>query len=157
MFDAFMGAFDWKQRYVKLYGKSVALPRLTAWAGAYAYTYSGIENLPLAWGAALDSLHDEYGFSGVLANLYRGGKDHVGWHSDDEMEDDAIISLSAGATRKFSIRNKLTKETRDFMLGDGDLFIMSRGMQADWEHYVRKTSKDVGPRINLTFRGIKNV
>src|SRR4051812_6372059 len=45
----------WRQEAVRLFGRPVALPRLTAWYGdaGTGYTYSGIENAPLPWTPAL--------------------------------------------------------------------------------------------------------
>jgi alkylated DNA repair dioxygenase AlkB len=37
-------------------------------------------------------------------------------------------------------------------LGEGDLLLMSAESQSDYAHAVPKTSKAVGPRMNLTFR-----
>ena len=45
----------WRQECIKLYGKPVDVPRLTAWYGeeGTAYTYSGIVNEPQPWTPAL--------------------------------------------------------------------------------------------------------
>lgn len=45
----------WQQEVIRLYGKSVPLPRLTAWYGdpGTAYTYSGITMQPLPWTTAV--------------------------------------------------------------------------------------------------------
>ena len=43
--------FVWQQRSIKLYGRTIAVPRLTAWYGdtGATYIYSGITETPLAW------------------------------------------------------------------------------------------------------------
>src|SRR3954471_7527529 len=42
---------EWRQETIKLFGKEIDVPRLTAWYGdeGTRYTYSGIENVPLPW------------------------------------------------------------------------------------------------------------
>ncbi len=40
-------------------------------------------------------------------------------------------------------------------LKNGSLLVMGGRSQHDWKHSVPKTKKDVGPRINLTFRLIR--
>lgn len=46
-------------------------------------------------------------FNSLLCNLYRDGRDSIGWHSDDEAslgDGPTIASLSLGDTRVFSLR-----------------------------------------------------
>jgi alkylated DNA repair dioxygenase AlkB len=90
-----------------------------------------------------------------LLNLYRSGADSVGWHADNERGMGNVIgSLSLGATRAFPIRHERTRETRTFQAGNGTLIIMAGTMQQFWKHEVPKITKNVGERINLTFRMI---
>ena len=52
-------------------------------------------------------------FNAVLLNLYRDGRDGMGWHADDEAElgrDPVIASVSLGATRRFCLRHRQTQE-----------------------------------------------
>ena len=146
-----------------IFGKVTPLPRLTAWYGdeGAGYEYSGIRNEPLEWTAELARLRDEAGeaagvsFNSVLLNLYRDGSDSVSWHSDDEPElgqDPTIASVSLGATRRFKLRHKATRETVVRDLEDGSLLLMSGNSQRLWEHCITKTRRPVGKRINLTFR-----
>jgi len=81
----------------------------------------------------------------------------MGWHSDDEKELDAhapIASLSLGATRKFSFKNRADKSTISLFLENGSLLIMRAPTQEFWQHSLLKTKKNTGLRINLTFRKI---
>jgi alkylated DNA repair dioxygenase AlkB len=138
-------------------------PRLIASCGdpGITYRYSGVDNIALPWTRTLleiksrvESVLGEYNF--CLLNLYRDGKDSMGWHADDEREmGDIIGSLSLGATRKFRIRHNESRETRTFLLGHGSLLIMAGAMQQFWQHSVPKTKLPVGERINLTFRQVK--
>lgn len=95
-------------------------------------------------------------FNAVLCNFYRDGKDSVSWHSDDEASlhhtKSNIGSVSFGDTRKFVIRHLETRVKVEFELAHGDIFIMGGKFQRFWEHQVPKTSKKVGPRLNLTYR-----
>jgi alkylated DNA repair dioxygenase AlkB len=98
----------------------------------------------------------DYKFNAVLLNLYRNGQDSMGWHADNEPEIDqaCIASINIGASRKFKIRKtKDHSEKADFILTHGSLLIM-KDAQKDWQHSVPKTKKNIGPRINMTFRRI---
>jgi len=94
----------------------------------------------------------------VLANLYRDGRDCMGWHSDDEPELGArplIASLSLGATRRFALRHRRDPSRRLVLeLPAGSLLLMRGQTQARWRHALPRTARPVGPRINLTFRRI---
>lgn len=154
---------DWKQQSIRIKGQSIDLPRLTAWHGTRAYRYSGIVNTPSPWTPTLDMLRlrleQELGhtFNSALGNLYRTGKDSVGWHADDEPElgpQPVIASLSLGARRKFSFKPRLGGERVDYWLDHGDLLVMRGNTQRDWLHQVPKTQQPVGERLNLTFRKV---
>lgn len=162
---ALLSSVPWAETKIVLFGKRVLVPRLTAWYGdeGASYVYSGVRNLPLPWIGDLDRLRDlvsnEAGtrFNSVLLNRYRSGTDSVSWHSDDEPElgpTPTIASLSLGATRRFRLRNKQTRETHGLDLESGSLLLMDGESQRLWEHCVPKTKHQVGERINLTFRVI---
>uniref|UniRef100_A0A8C1Z913 AlkB homolog 3, alpha-ketoglutarate-dependent dioxygenase n=1 Tax=Cyprinus carpio TaxID=7962 RepID=A0A8C1Z913_CYPCA len=105
-------------------------------------------------------------FNSLLCNLYRDGKDSIGWHSDNEPSlgpEPIIASLSLGDTRVFSLRKQpLPEDKGDYTyveriripLTHGTLLLMEGCMQVDWQHQVAKEYHDRGPRINLTFRTI---
>ena len=156
----------WKQDYIKFFGKSHPLPRLTAWYGDrnITYTYSGIPMTPNLWNTELLEIkkkvdkYAKFNFNSVLLNYYRSGNDSVSWHSDDEKElgDQPIIgSVSFGGIRKFRLRNKKNKKLiHNIELENGSLLIMRELTQQYWEHEIPKTKKKVAERINLTFRSI---
>jgi alkylated DNA repair dioxygenase AlkB len=94
-------------------------------------------------------------FNSVLVNLYRDGNDSVSWHSDNEAingREPTIASVSLGATRRFDLRHRETKQTVRVDLEGGSLLVMSGLSQICWVHQIAKTKTAVGPRINLTFR-----
>ena len=100
-------------------------------------------------------------FNSVLLSLYRNGNDSLSWHQDDEPElgqDPVIASVSFGATRSFQFRYKPDKNVNKVSvdLTHGSLLIMKGPTQRFWMHQVPKTSKPVDPRINLTFRVIRD-
>jgi alkylated DNA repair dioxygenase AlkB len=94
----------------------------------------------------------------VLLNLYRDGKDSMGWHSDDEPElghNPVIGSLNLGATRRFRLRHRFKKGLiYQLELMAGSFLLMQGTTQHYWQHQVPKTQRPVSPRINLTFRAI---
>lgn len=156
----------WGQETFRMYGKSIPIPRLTAWYGdpGKSYTYSKIAMCPQPWTTPLAEIRAaveaESGtrFNSVLLNLYRDGRDGVAWHSDDETElgpEPVIASVSFGSTRKFQLRCKSEPGLRhELDLTHGSLLIMDGPTQRHWQHQIPKTSRTVGPRINLTFRYI---
>ncbi len=167
LFSDLYSSVKWRQDTIQFFGKKMPLPRLTAWYGdeGKSYTYSGIEQHPEAWNPVLKSIKSkieeisEVTFNSVLINLYRDGKDSVSWHSDDEPElgeNPIIASVSFGASRRFSLKHKISKDHKiDIDLPNGSLLLMKGQMQHFWQHQIAKTSKSVAPRINLTFRVIK--
>ncbi len=164
LFLALRDTTPWRQESIKLYGREIPLPRLTAWHGdgGVTYRYSGIANDPVPWTPALLEIKAAVeraagaAFNGVLLNRYRTGLDGVAWHSDDEPEfgdDPVIASVSFGAARRFQLRHKARKELRaEVTLTHGSLLVMRGPTQRHWAHQVPKTKKPVGERINLTFR-----
>jgi len=164
-FQALLQETQWRQDYLQVHGKSVPLPRLTAWYGDVGYAYSGIDMEPKPWTVTLLDIKArveavaKVSFNSVLLNLYRNGQDSVSWHSDNEPElrqYPAIASVSLGATRRFSFKHKLRKDLKPIHLElpHGSLLLMLGSTQIHWLHQVPKTTQAVNSRINLTFRTI---
>jgi alkylated DNA repair dioxygenase AlkB len=154
----------WSQDEIVMGGRRVLIPRLQAWYGDAAYGYSGLNMTPLTWTTVLLEIKNSVEllskakFNSVLLNLYRDGSDSVGWHSDDEPElgeSPVIASVSLGASRDFSLRQKKPgTECLKLPLDSGDLLLMSGQLQHNWQHQLPKTQLPVGERINLTFRQV---
>jgi alkylated DNA repair dioxygenase AlkB len=156
----------WRQETIRLHGRAIAVPRLTAWYGdeGTRYTYSGIENVPLPWTAPLlevkRAVQPPSGvvFNGVLLNRYRTGQDSVSWHGDDEPAfgaEPVIASVSFGGTRVFELKHRTRTELRASVeLTHGSLLILRGGTQANWLHRVPKIATPVAERLNLTFRQV---
>jgi alkylated DNA repair dioxygenase AlkB len=156
----------WKQDNIKLYGKTIPLPRLTSWYGdsGKSYTYSGINSKPNEWNKGLlylKSRIEEFAgvtFNSVLLNWYRNGEDYLNWHADDEKElgvNPVIASANFGETRDFLVRkNNDNSKKLVLPLKNGTLLIMRGEMQHYWQHSVPKRKKVRGSRFNLTFRHI---
>ncbi len=167
VFEQLQQSIDWCQEEIKLYGKTMPVPRLTAWFGDCGkdYAYSGIQHRAQAWTSPLlrlkTQLEDHLGssFNSVLINYYRDGNDSVGWHADDEPElgpCPLIASLSVGATRRFSLRHSGEPDLpiRHLELAGGSLLVMAGQTQHHWQHRLAKTADSIAGRINLTFRSI---
>lgn len=144
----------WAQHRRKMYDKIVADPRLIAWYGVDGmneWTEELLEikeKVELACGISFD---------GVLLNYYRDGNDSVAWHSDHLPSSgvhQAIASVTFGETRIFKVRHKTDKSFRpiEIPLNHGSFLLMGASMQEFYEHHIPKTSRQIGPRINLTFR-----
>lgn len=156
----------WETHRIRMFGRWVDSPRLSCWMGDAdaRYRYSGADFLPHPWPAVLlplrDRLQEALGtrFNSVLLNRYRSGADSMGWHSDDEPElgpQPVIASLSLGAARRFLLRRRDRPAVkREFLLAEGDLFVMAGSTQTHYQHALPKSLRVHGERINLTFRWI---
>ncbi len=162
-FSDLLENIDWRQEHAVLFGRKIAIPRLTAWYGERGYGYSGIRHEPAQLTPALVALKSmietiaRRPFNSVLINLYRDGRDSMGWHSDDEPAlgpEPEIASLSLGAARRFHLKHRTSAERVVLDLAPGSCLLMRGRCQACWRHQLPKTRKKVGPRINLTFRTI---
>jgi alkylated DNA repair dioxygenase AlkB len=156
---------EFRQNYIQLYGRK-AIPRLEAWYGDWDYPYSkGViltaTPMPAYLKAVIDRIVEAgFGsFDAVLINRYRSGQDYISPHSDDDYGDlePTIPSLTLGAARPFRLARmvgrKLDKSTMvEYLPGHGDLLVMRGRTNVEWQHWVPKTAKSVGERINLTFR-----
>ena len=165
-FNQLLDTTAWKQEGMKMYGKQIDFPRLTAWYGdeGKVYKYSGLVNVPIAFTGLLLELKQAiesktgFEFNAALLNLYRSERDSMGWHSDDEAElgiNPVIASLSFGETRNFQFKHKtVSKTTQTIQLPNNSLLLMKGQTQHHWLHQIPKSSKPAKARINITFRNI---
>lgn len=165
LFRALCAETPWNDGSYSAAGRRFSLPRLQAWfsdPGA-AYRYAGNLHNSHPWTPRLSELRERIAaltgirFNAVLANLYRDGNDHVGWHADDEADlgpAPQIASLSLGATRAFHWRPKpsTTGDAGQLALPAGTLLLMRAPFQQGWEHAVPAEPAVGAPRLNLTFR-----
>lgn len=185
LLQALLATVPWETHRIRLFGREVDSPRLSCWIGdpGATYVYSGARFEPHPWPAALHPIRTRVGaacgvaFNSVLANLYRDGRDAMGWHRDDERElgpRPVIASLSLGATRRFVLKSGVRKGPAPahragsahrgttpevharvaLELGHGSLLVMRGDTQRHYRHALLRTAKLPGPRVNLTFRRI---
>ena len=118
---------EWEQHRIKIFGKWVDCPRLSAWYGdpEALYSYSNLSLHPKAWTPTLLEVRNhlaetiERPFNSVLLNFYRNGNDSMGWHSDDEWEmglDPVIASISLGSSRMMKFRHRFDSKISDLHL-----------------------------------------
>lgn len=161
--EAALDSVRWREEHVSMYGKTHAIPRLSAWYSdsQTPYRYSGIVMRGCALPRFLDRLRAKIvactgrEFNSVLLNYYRDGRDKVGWHSDDETElgaDPCIASLSLGVPRVFRLRHKETRIVHSVLLAHGSLLLMEPPLQTHWQHCLPAVSGVSAARINLSFR-----
>jgi alkylated DNA repair dioxygenase AlkB len=156
----FIAEVPWKQTTQKLWDKEYLTPRLTCW---YGETEKIAGTLPLTPELLMIKQMVEplvgVAFNSVLLNYYRDGNDSVAWHSDKAEilgRNPVIASVSFGQVRSFDIRNKTDhKEHYSVRLEHGSFLLMKAGLQENWEHRIAKSTRPMGPRINLTFRVVK--
>lgn len=169
LFNKLVPTTPWKQNTQKMYDKTVVTPRLTAWYGDSSKMYHLGNNdfLVNEWSTELIDIKKRiekltgYTFNSVLLNLYRDGNDSVAWHRDKESElgnRPVIASLSLGQVRNFDFR-KVDDHRKKYSLAleNGSLLIMKGNLQVHWEHRIAKSARKMKPRINLTFRLIREI
>jgi alkylated DNA repair dioxygenase AlkB len=169
LFLALEHELPWRQETFKMGGWEVTQPRLTCWHGdpGAQYTYSRRTFEPSPWTPTLSGVRDRLNaespvpFNSALGNLYRHGQDSMGCHADNEPElgdNPVIASLSLGGTRRFALHHHDKSVPRVALdLPDGSLLWMTGTTQHFWQHSVTKTKRQVTPRINLTFRAIRDL
>ncbi|HVJ61632.1 MAG TPA: alpha-ketoglutarate-dependent dioxygenase AlkB [Tahibacter sp.] len=157
----------WERHRITMFGREIDSPRLSSWVGDAdaVYTYSRTRFEPHPWTPALAALRDAVSrwcdapFNSVLCNLYRSGADSMGWHSDAEPElgpEPVIASLSFGAVRRFRLRHRDdASPSLELPLAPGSLLVMSGATQRNYRHDLPKAARVAAPRINLTFRHIR--
>jgi alkylated DNA repair dioxygenase AlkB len=160
---------EWKQDLITIFGKTYKQPRLTALYANnnHPYSYSNITMFPKIFTKELLDVKLDieqtanHQFSSALLNLYRNGNDSNGWHADNEKElgeNPVIASLSLGAPRMFHFKHrKLSDQKHKLILEHGSLLLMKGEMQHFWLHQISKTKREIGERINLTFRTINPI
>jgi alkylated DNA repair dioxygenase AlkB len=158
---ALLGEVDWEAQQFAIYGRTVPMPRLIAMYGPVGYRYSGVVHPPRGLPPRLDAIRRRVErvahrpFNSVLANLYRDGRDSVGWHRDSDYAHGGqpdIASVSFGATRRFELHDRERSRRVAIDLESGSVLLMSGDAIARWWHRIAKTARPVGPRVNLTFR-----
>lgn len=162
-YKTLMDETPWKQEEITVYDKTHLTPRMTVWYGKTRTPGKPVLPLTPALETIKKKVEETTGiyFTSVLVNLYRDGKDGVGWHRDRDRElgpKPVVASVSFGETRPFEIRHKFKKDLDKIRipLDHGSLLLMAGTMQHFWEHQIPKTAKVIKPRINLTFRVVND-
>ncbi|MCF3109110.1 alpha-ketoglutarate-dependent dioxygenase AlkB [Niabella sp. CC-SYL272] len=165
-FNRLMETIEWRNDEAVIFGKRIITKREVAWYGNknFAYTYSNATKTALPWTKELLELkqlsEEKTGeqYNSCLLNLYHTGTEGMAWHCDEERElkkNGAIASLSFGAERKFAFKHKTSGERVDCFLEHGSLLVMKGTTQTHWLHRLPPTKKVLKPRVNLTFRSIR--
>ena len=172
LFAELRQAIAWETHRIRLFGRELDSPRLSCWIGdpGAAYTYSRSRFEPRPWPSALAAVRERVEqdcgthFNSLLANLYRDGRDSMGWHSDDEPElgtQPVVASLSLGAERRFRFRRRRARgepaqpgDTVELVLPHGSLLRMAGATQQLYRHDLPRMRGIDTPRINLTFRRV---
>jgi alkylated DNA repair dioxygenase AlkB len=163
LYNDLLNKINWENERVVMFGKEIITKRKVAFYSdpLIAYTYSSKTKIGLPWKDPLIILKNivesltKQTYNACLLNLYHNGEEAMGWHSDNEKEiiaNSSIASLSIGASRKFSFKHKVTKETISIQLENGSLLEMKGTIQSHWLHALPKSKKITESRINLTFR-----
>lgn len=166
LFGSLVEEVEWERHSITMFGRTVPQPRLLQFQGDrdVRYRYSGATYTARPWHPLVarirDRLERECGerFNSVLLNLYRDGRDSMGWHADDEPElgpEPVIASISLGSARRFMLRRSDDRSSKiEISPAHGSLIVLGGDVQHHWQHQVPRTRKTVGARVNLTFRKV---
>ena len=163
-YNILLNKTSWREYEMPMYDKTVTAPRMISWYGDSNHTQHMADS---NWPSELITIKEkveretQMNFNTVLLNLYRNGKDGVGWHSDktDSINKNMnIASVTFGETRMFRLRHKFLKHIPpvEIPLHHGSFLLMAGSTNSYWEHQVPKTARLILPRINLTFREVKS-
>jgi len=113
------------------------------------------------WPEAVDDLRRQaeslvgHPFNYVLANWYRDGRDHAGWHADKMQFHEpgsSIVIVSFGTERRLSFRRiDRAEEVVGVDLADGSMLWMGGSTQRYYEHALLPDGSH-DSRYSLTFR-----
>jgi len=155
--------------FFEIYGNKIPIPRKQTAYGDPGTSYSFSNSITHAkpWIPLLLRMKKDVEFlvqekfNFCLVNRYEDGKQYIGYHKDSEhdlAENPSIVSLSFGATRKFYFKSdKKDVNVAKFELNHGCMCWIIDPTNKNWKHSVPKELKVKGPRINITFRHIKNL
>ena len=149
LFEELERGLAWKSEKMRMYDRTVVVPRLLA---AVPRTGAGqplIEQRRLA-------LSERYGeeLTRTTAALYRDGNDSVAYHGDTtarDMDTAIVATVSLGQPRRFLLRPTEGGSSIAFPAGRGDLIVMGGTCQRTWRHGIPKVAH-AGPRIAVMFR-----
>jgi len=151
LFDQLRTQVPWSEDSVRMYDRTVAVPRLR-------YSYSDAAAAP----EALQLIHERVSrleattFNRMGLNFYRDGNDSVAWHSDHEedmIERPTVVVVSLGASRPMDIRERMDHRRHwRLTLEPGSLLVMRGYAQRHYEHRIAKLSVASKPRISIALR-----
>jgi alkylated DNA repair dioxygenase AlkB len=150
LFDALERGLAWRRETMKMYDKTVTVPRLLAGVSKHGPGQPLIEHMRQALSVRYGEL-----FVYTTAALYRDGNDSVAFHGDTTartMEEALVATVSLGASRRFLLRPAQGGASIALTLGRGDLVVMGGTCQRTWRHGIPKVAAAAGPRIALMFR-----
>jgi len=179
IFDLLMKS-NWRREELLMVGKTYLAKRLLCTYGDEGITYSfaGKTEKCVPWNQnegisrlkkqVSDLFKSKVEYNYAIVNFYEDHNSKIGYHSDKEKDlvpGASICSISLGATREFRLQpitKKFTAINRNrpnlikIDLNDGDMLIMAGNLQKFWKHAVLESKTPCDPRINITFRLIKN-
>ena len=135
--------------------------------GEYDYHYTGMKHdaRPISDNCVLSEISNQvhklfpnFEYNSILVTRYSKSFIQCPPHSDDEADiadDSLIMTLSFGAVRSMRVRRKMEFGNDEFELTPGDIVLMSKGSQSEYDHAIPPAGHAIGARISLTFRLIK--
>lgn len=149
LFDDLEAGLDWRRETMKMYDKTVEVPRLLSRVPIDGPGQPLIDEMRKAISA-----HYAEDFIFTTAALYRDGNDSVAFHGDTtarDMLEALVATVSLGTPRRFLLKPTEGGPSIAIPAGRGDLIVMGGTCQRTWRHGIPKVAS-AGPRIALMFR-----
>jgi alkylated DNA repair dioxygenase AlkB len=149
LFAALERSTRWRQERVRMYDRTVDVPRLIASLPDDGPGHPLLGEMEAALAARYATALPH-----VALALYRDGNDSVAWHGDRvarDLDEAVIATVSLGEPRRFLLRPAAGGEARAFTLGWGDLIVMGGSCQRTWRHAIPK-QRHADPRMVIVFR-----
>ena len=151
LFDELERGLAWRRETMKMYDKTVVVPRLLAKVPLGGAGQPLVDEMRKAI-----SKHYREEFIYMTAALYRDGSDSVAFHGDTtarNMIEALVATVSLGSPRRFLMKPADGGPSISFALGRGDLVMMGGTCQRTWRHGIPKVAH-AGPRIAVMFRPV---
>lgn len=149
-----------EQHEIFIFGKQTKIPRYQqAYGKDYKFSNTVSKALPIPdiFNNLISYFNTRYNvnFNMMLVNWYPNGSYYIGMHSDDEKQiipNTPIVTVSFGATRKFVIECKTSKQKQTYLVKNNDVLVMCGEFQKTHKHGLPKMAKVKDPRVSITLR-----
>lgn len=150
---------QWSETYAKVGAKVLKSPRLLHLMGDLNVCY--INNWEENCKRLRDNIHVETGlnYNSAMLTMYRTGIDHIPYHRDRTVRDQwrhnpipSTATILLGTSRRFYLRDHVTKSVIKVMINSGDLIMMTGDIHQTHMQSIPRLGAKIGPSITVGLR-----